>query len=163
MIRHLLFRHYWWLALGCAAAVVIFSWRMATTDRLAVVGAALPALLGACYFAQQQKLAETELFRDLFTRFNERYDRLNERLQVILDRSRFDGDRAAAIDYFNLCAEEYLFFTEGYIHPKVWRAWCRGMRHYLERDPFRALWIREVEEDSYYGLTMEEIRKGAGH
>ena len=54
-----------------------------------------------------------------------------------------------------------MFFDEGYINPRVWRSWCKGMLYYLDKAPFRDLWTAEVTEESYYGLTLEEVRKGA--
>ena len=72
-----------------------------------------------------------------------------------------DNELQAIIDYFNLCAEEYFFFNEGYIDHRVWRSWCRGMLQYLEAVPFRDIWATEGSKESYYGLTLEEIRKGA--
>jgi hypothetical protein len=119
--------------------------------------------LGFCYFVQQQKLAETTLFKQLFSEFNARYDGMNGRLAAIaeLDIAPDENEKVEVVDYFNLCAEEYLFYKEGYIHPEVWRSWCRGMLWYLEREPFNSMWEIEAETDSYYGLTLTIIRRGA--
>lgn len=70
-------------------------------------------------------------------------------------------DRDLIVDYFNLCAEEYLFFREGYIHREVWRSWCRGMSWYLKRHPFKDVWNEEVQTESFYGLSMDVINNGA--
>ena len=61
--------------------------------------------------------------------FNRRYDALNDRLlQIARSDGGFDEtDRQTIVDYCNLCAEEYLFFSEGYIHREAWRSWCCGM------------------------------------
>lgn len=69
--------------------------------------------------------------------------------------------RSLIVDYFNLCAEEYLFCKEGYIPRRVWRSWCRGMAWYLKRHPFKDVWNSEVKTDSFYGLTEQVIRDGA--
>lgn len=131
------------------------------TRSLCSVGALL-VVLGFSYFVQQQRLAETQLFADLFTRFNERYDQLNGRLAgIAVDGQLSIGDRQLIVDYFNLCAEEYLFFSQGYILPRVWRSWCRGMLQYVEVEPFRSVWAEESSLDTYYGLTEEVIREGA--
>lgn len=66
------------------------------------------------------------------------------------------------VDYFDLCADGYLFFKEGYIHREVWRSWCRGMLWYLRLNHFHDIWTDEMEADSHYGLTLEKIKKGAG-
>jgi hypothetical protein len=125
--------------------------------------AIVAGVIGFCYFAQQQKLAETQLFHTLFTAFNGRYDAMNGDLIDIVDGKLSAGKdvRKIVVDYFNLCAEEYLFFREGYIHDEVWCAWCRGMLWYLRRHPFREIWNDEVTTDSFYGLTLEVIQAGA--
>jgi hypothetical protein len=56
-----------------------------------------------------------------------------------------------------LCGEEYLFFSEGYIHREVWRAWCAGRLWYFQREPFRSMWEEENATNSYYGLSLDVI------
>jgi hypothetical protein len=117
-MRHqVIFKHYPWIALvgtiACVSGVLV----VATTDRVPLVGSVIVVALGFCYFAQQQKLAETSLFKELFTELNRRYDSLNDRLGQIAGNATLGaGDRQVIVDYFNLCAEEYLFFSEWYIH-----------------------------------------------
>ena len=131
-------------------------------DKPTLTGALIAGALGFCYFIQQQRVAETHLFKELFTEFNGRYDKLNDGLDKIsAGGSSGPNDNQLIIDYLNLCAEEYLFFREGYIHREAWRAWCRGMLQYLDRDPFRTIARRELASGSYYGLTEEQIRGGA--
>lgn len=167
--RQHLFRYYPILAvLGGAAAIAAAEYYQ-PQDRLSVLGAIVASVLGFCYFVQQQKLAETNLFKDLFVDFNARYDKLNAELGRIRRLSKSagepqpklsDADRALIMDYFNLCAEEYLFYSEGYIHREVWRSWCAGMLSYFREEPFRSQWNDE-DKASYYGLTLAVIESGA--
>ena len=163
MSRQFIFRHYWWIALlGAGVSIsAVLAW--ATCDRMPLVGSVIAAALAFCYFAQQQKLAEMSLFKELFTDFNRRYDALNDRLmQIVTSRETLgQEDRQAVVDYCNLCAEEYLFFSEGYIHQQAWRSWCRGMLWYFDREPFQAVWEQEIATKSYYGLSLDVIRRGA--
>lgn len=129
------------------------------------MGLSPPGILGFCYFVQQQKLAEIQLFKELFTEFNQRYDTMNGDLYDIRTGTR-EVDAAARktlIDYFNLCSEEFLFFEEGYIHSVVWRSWCRGTLWYLTGPHIRAVWDEEIEQNnnSYYALTIDKLREGA--
>jgi hypothetical protein len=95
---------------------------------LEVLAPAAAAILGFCYFVQQQKLTETTLFQRFFCSFNRRYARLNGRLADIAEQQDMSATaRKVVVDYSNLCAEEYLFYKQGYIHPDAWTAWCRGM------------------------------------
>ena len=61
-------------------------------------------------------------------------------------------------DYFNLCAEEYLYFKKGYIDKEVWQAWCNGMWFFLQNERIRKAWEDEEKTGSYYGLTTSKIR-----
>jgi hypothetical protein len=161
--RQVFLKYYWLLALlfgGLACGVAL---QFGGPERVALAGASVAGALGFCYFAQQQKLAETTLFHQLFTEFNARYRELNGALAQLVGRpvgSLEPAERDTIVDYFNLCGEEYLFFSEGYIHRNAWRSWCRGMSWYLRRHPFADVWQEEAETDSLYGLTRAEIDSG---
>jgi hypothetical protein len=161
-MKHWLFRNFPWVAITVTAAAIALTFFLNFEDKVAVLGGVAAGVLGFCYFIQQQRLAETQLFVELFTRFNARYDQLNDSLAGISAGSTLGvGDRQVVVDYLNLCAEEYLFFSQGYILPDVWQSWCRGILQYLKQEPFRSVWREEVTSGSYYGLTDEAIRKGA--
>jgi len=135
-------------------------------DRISALISVTATFLGSGHFILQQHLAETSLFKALFTEFNKRYDKLNGKLAEIAaskpERKPLDNkERETVIDYFNLCAEEYLFYKRGYIDPDVWRAWCNGMLWYMEQEPFATLWEEEKSNNSYYGLSLNVIRSGA--
>jgi hypothetical protein len=117
---------------------------------------------GLTTFLYSQHLQETRLFTELFQTFNTRYDRLNQHLNEI---AASDGtglsteSQQLLMDYFNLCAEEYLFFRSGYIDEDVWRSWTCGMRFYAQVPAIRAIWARELESGSYYGFSLRELEK----
>jgi hypothetical protein len=163
MNKRLIFKHYWKIALAGTVAGIILILHFAPSDKVALIVSLVAAALGFCYFSQQQKLAETALFKQLFTEFNQRYDEMNSCLaKIAVSRDPPDpAIRQKIVDYFNLCAEEYLFFCEGYIHPEAWRSWCTGMPWYFKQEPFKTVWAEEVRTNSYYGLSVREIEKGA--
>ena len=119
--------------------------------------------IAAAHFMQRQRLEELTLFQRLFGDFNARYDRLNDDLQgIVVDpRHLTDADRSKLLDYFNLCAEEYFFFSQGLVPRSVWKAWCRGMLEYLDDTRVAQFWQSEQARGSYYGLTHEIIARGA--
>lgn len=163
MSRQFIFENYWWIApigafLGIGLVVIFVP-----GEKTSFVGSIIAAAVGFCYFAQHQKLAEISLFKELFTEFNHRYDNLDERLHQIATSGELPDESASQviIDYFNLCGEEYLFYAEGYIHRAAWRSWCAGMLWYFEREPFRSNWDEEKATNSYYGLSLDLIRRGA--
>ena len=115
---------------------------------------------GLTTFLYSQHLQETKLFTELFQAFNKRYDTLNQPLNQIASSAstEFSADsQQRLMDYFNLCAEEYLYFRAGYIDDDVWRSWTRGMRFYAAIPAIRDLWERELASGSYYGFSLQEL------
>ena len=162
MDRHFIFKHYWWIAASFGGVAAYLAFCFGGNYKVGLIGAAIAGALGFCYFVQQQKLAETALFHQLFTAFNARYDSLNNKLAALLDeRDLSQEQRGIIVDYFNLCAEEYLFYQQGYIPKSVWRSWCKGMAWYLKRHPYKDVWNDEIASESFYGLTLEKIHAGA--
>ena len=117
---------------------------------------------GLTTFLYSQHLQETRLFTELFQVFNERYDRLNQDLNEIATSASTELSREhqqVLMDYFNLCAEEYLYFRSGYIDHDVWRSWTRGMRFFAEVPVIREVWERELAGESYYAFSLVELEK----
>ncbi len=155
----------WWFAALVSLSIVVASvlpevpekrWQMTLT----LVGASAAFI----YFLYSQHLEETRMFRELFVTFNERYDKLNERLNKLVmqpePRSLTPEDTRLLYDYFNLCAEEYYFYRLGYIPEEVWTAWRMGMQIFLATSCVRELLTAELATGSYYGLTLDKIKSG---
>ena len=123
------------------------------------------SLASLIFIIQKQQLEEMNSFKELFNEFNRRYNELNESLNSIVrtnpDQSLSTKQIDILYDYFNLCGEEYLFYQKGYIYPEVWRAWCNGIYYYLSHPSIGKTWKQEEETDSYYGLTLERIKRFA--
>jgi hypothetical protein len=160
-VKHFLFEFYWLIALLIfVSASVWFVRTPKEKDELTIFLTIIGGLLSAFYFIQKQQLEELELFKELFVTFNKRYDELNEELNRIVSTNPKEKlrpeEQNTLNNYFNLCAEEYLFYKKGYIYPEVWKAWHNGMRFYLQNDPrIKEHWIKEKESDSYYGLVIK--------
>lgn len=158
-----LLRNGWWFTLVAGLAVIPI-WYFGAPDRdWRVLLTILGGLLSGALIVQKQNLDELRLLHDLFKDFNARYDKANSELQRIANAGMTDPlkDTAMIINYFNLCAEEYWWFKADHLPEDVWQYWCRGMLWYLEKQPFAVIWAQEVVTDSYYGLTLEVIRRGA--
>lgn len=139
-------------------AVVVTGFLFFIEEPTSSVAAIAGAILSLLYFLQKQRLEEVRLFRDLFKEFNERYDAMNDRLARIRDvnEGAFTPEESQLlIDYFNLCGEEYLYFSKGYIPPSVWEAWFLGMKQTISCPRINELWRSECEEGSYYGLPLK--------
>lgn len=124
----------------------------------------LGPLLALGYFIHRQKLDESKYFLDMFRRFNERYDGINEKLNEMTEQETDISPKQKEIlmDYFNLCSEEYLMFKAGYIPIVVWDSWRVGMIHYLKNKNIEKIFESEMSSDnhdSYYGLSLKIIGK----
>jgi hypothetical protein len=157
-MKFTMFRYYFPIALAISVILIIvgfiFSQKLDWKLNLTLVG----SIISSIYFVEKQKLEQMELFKELFTEFNRRYDGLNERLNQILveDHKRELSTEQIDVlyDYFNLCGEEYLFYKQGFIYPEVWAAWYNGMTVFGKNKRISELWQKEVKTDSYYGLPF---------
>ena len=153
-------RNIWLWCLGAAVLILISylivpSMYRSTSVLLIVVGG-----IGALTFYLHRRHAEdARLVKELLTEFNERYDKLNNDLQLACWRdARFEEEtKLLFIKYFNLCAEEWLFWRAGYIYDPVWEAWKNGMKQYSKDARVITLWDKEVESDSYYGFNFRQV------
>jgi hypothetical protein len=108
------------------------------------------------HFQHQHTLEKSRFFFDLFKQFNDRYNKLNDDLQRIAAGEGIlsSAERARIVDYFNLCAEEFLFYQRGYVPEDVYRAWRNGMNWYASKERFVKVWREECATDSYYGFEF---------
>jgi len=120
--------------------------------------------IATLYFgALKLKIENDTFFKALFISFNDRYGKdLNDLLNVlrsepekVLDISEINK----ITDYFNLCAEEFLWYKKGRIPQDVWNAWKAGIVDNLAITSVRNLWLLETSTEnkraSYYGLHVE--------
>ena len=88
----------------------------------------------------------------------QKYVLLGQNLNAIITRenktSLSQEEKDTLFNYFNLCGEEYLFYSQGYIYPEVWRAWSKGIEIFLHDPRIKELWDREMKTGSYYGLVL---------
>ena len=140
------------------------------------------ASIATTYYAfLKQKIENDKMFKDLFESFNTKYngetnDIFNELRRCQKEKSINDIDKELVktpekrieeikpngenivIDYFNLCAEEYLWFSKGRIPKKVWDAWkCGIIANINEIQQVKELYKDEIKnnEQSFYGLVKE--------
>lgn len=123
-----------------------------------------------CYYSSHaKKISQDEIFYALYSKFNERYDKINGEIQKLynqnlvtelklLDLKNNEVQYRAVIDFFNICAEEYYWKNEkNRIDPKVWFAWEFGMNFwYLNIKAVRELWQEEIAGDRYKSYYLQE-------
>lgn len=157
-LKHWIYDHH--LILTIFSTLVVFGlWVFVTDLRTSqFLGPALASVFGFYYFVMKQHLEEIRLFKELFSEFNARYDAMNGELYRILqepqDKTLTDEEVVLLYDYFNLCAEEFLYYRKGFIYPEVWNAWFNGMRAFSDCPRIRTLWKQELAANSYYGFKL---------
>jgi hypothetical protein len=154
-------RRYPWLFVLLCFSLLVVAYELGGKDlKIEWAVSILAGIGGLTTFLYTQHLQETRLFTELFKDFNERYNTLNRRLNAIAETAEAGvqgEDRQVLVDYFNLCAEEYLYFNAGYIDTAVWASWTRGMKFYAQVSGIRRIWEQELETGSYYGFSLVEI------
>ncbi|MEI7502680.1 MAG: hypothetical protein WCJ61_05305 [Paludibacter sp.] len=117
------------------------------------------------------QIENDKMFMELFISFNKRYD---SELNDIFNKYRFlqkendensrqeslsINEEKLIIDYFNLCAEEYLWRKKNRIPKSVWEAWKAGMIENIDMPKIEELFLDETstasKRKSYYGLAEE--------
>lgn len=107
-----------------------------------------------------------KIFKELFNSFNEKYDfRFNNLLNKLKNNPKkklTKAEKNIVIDYFNLCAEEYLWRRKGRLPDSVWDAWKAGIKENLKIHQIEELFNDETRtlngKMSYYGLC-EELKR----
>lgn len=152
----------WLFIVLCVVLVPAVLW-LAPEKWLETMVPVIAAVAGLTHFLYSQHNHDVKFFHELFTAFNKRYDVINNDLNLIRIRSAGtplqQADKIKLYDYFNLCAEQYLFHDAGYVDARVWRAWCRGMAIFDADPEIHALWEEELRTGSYYGFSLAVIHQ----
>ena len=108
----------------------------------------------------QRQLEEKKAERELFEKFNKRFNKMNEDLNAIREglypESASRKAKNIAQDYLNLCSEEYLCYKRGLIKVDIWKVWLSGIEYYLCKEDacITKVFAEEMinAPESYYGL-----------
>ncbi|MDO1514341.1 hypothetical protein Q2T41_16930 [Maribacter confluentis] len=141
----------------------------------AIILASVASYLAYRHNKLTRELSNDNLQKQLFTEFNDRYDKLNEIIQFILDLSKEDiakykqsksedkiGEYTQAFikskinDYFNLCSEEYYWFSKNRIDDRIWNSWEKGMNDiYNSSEIIRDQWKEEIQNEGWKSFYLE--------
>lgn len=151
--KHVVYSHYWWFLILTIMLTIVFFYLKEL--ELKSVMPVLIAQLSVFYFLQKQQMDEMRLFREIFTECNARYYDLNNDLDRIFHKGVLhENDKEILVVYFNLCAEEYIYYKRGYIYPSVWKSWKNGMKYFMSEGIISEFWKSESKTNSYYGLKL---------
>ncbi len=152
-----------WINLSALVLGILlyFAFNQKTEILTAAIATGISLSLGL----RQYKIENDKIFKDLFISFNEKYDTKFNNTLIVIDKQNNkdngscelnDKQETLIIDYLNLCAEEFLWYTKGRIPDKVWKSWKKGMIYYLNIDCINKVILSEKnQKDSYYGLFNE--------
>lgn len=112
------------------------------------------------HFNHTEKIANDRMLKELFTEFNQRFDRVNNKLDKIsrlskkkwekLEPKKKERYEGIIIDFFNICAEEYHWHYEGRINGNIWVSWSKGMNDIYDRSEIiQELWRNECKKEGY--------------
>jgi hypothetical protein len=147
----------------CAAATVILGLVYLVAPSGYRSGSVLVTAVGGLWalaiYLHGRHAADVRMVKELLTEFNDRYDKLGSDLQFDISKNGdFEKETELRfVRYFNLCAEEWLFWKAGYIYDPVWKAWESGMKQYAKDARVIALWQMERATDSYYGFEFPQM------
>jgi len=127
------------------------------------------ALLGSIisfYFGSlKMKIENDKIFKELFQEFNNKYDSsFNDLLNTlkyskVQNKNLTEDELNCVIDYFNLCSEEYLWYSRNRIPKKVWLSWKSGILENLKIEQILKVYKTEISSEngrnSFYGLVKE--------
>lgn len=112
-------------------------------------------------------LSREKMEKELFKEFNEKYDKLNDSLEMLNDEMTIEDLKLAkskienktlhnvVIDYFNLSAEQYYWKQKERISDEIWVAWNKGMLEYYKFPVVQQLWKKETIEDNYKSYYLK--------
>ena len=142
----------------CIAIIILYSNQKFSVE---IFGTAL-LLLTTIYFSIRSYFLEYDkFFKELFINFNERYDKINNDLIQITNKTVLTEEQTKlVIDYFNMCSEQYMWEKRGRIPSKIYLSWLDGTMSHLKKEPINALFNQERKDNkgSYYGW-IEYIEK----
>lgn len=145
-----------------ASIIFCFPHLLPNEKEFEAIIASLVLYFGILYNILVYKISVDKFFKELFNEFNNRYNQMNEDLNLIYNGEFIQFSRSTKteksviIDYLNLCSEEYYWFKKGRIDLKVWESWKEGILFYLVHRNFKyVVEEQKKQKDSYYGLFDE--------
>ena len=163
--KHWLLKNYLLLS-GIALGIVIFMFAFGPLE-WKTFAISVGGVVSFVFAVQKQQIEDVRLFREIFKELNERYDKLNEKLNRIIaepEETPLTPEQINDLyDYFNLCGEEYLYYKNGFIYPEVWQSWTNGMKFFRRNRRIKTLWDGELKSCSYYGLCFDQEDGGCSY
>jgi len=153
----------WLCAISATALILTFSHAWRAEWAFVVFG----AVLAGIFEVSSAYHARVSHFLECFSRCNESYAMVKRngllrlpspQVQGCIGPGANDGSSDVIIDYFNLCAQEYLMYKMGVIPVKVWDVWRAGIHDCARQDHLKAAWDQEMKANChYYGFDLEQI------
>jgi len=144
-----------------------------------LTAAAIGGVIAIWYNRKKMDLDKRVFKRELFEKFNVRYDVLNDRLlslrqlesKIVVEHRacsenltgdvwediftstpfKYPEEEGTVYDYINLCSEEYYWYKMGFVECDVWNCWHSGMIQWYSRSVFvKKIVESEIRDESPY-------------
>ena len=145
-----------WFVSATALILVLLPRLPAPYNADNVLLAAVGGLWALAFYLHSRHGEDARFAKELMREFNSTYGKISTELQdAIWSSEPFSRpSKLRFIEYFNLCAEEWLFWKTGYVYEPVWNAWAWGMHQYSSDPRVKTLWEEEQKTNAYYGFAF---------
>lgn len=123
-----------------------------------------------------RELSNDNLQKQLFTEFNSRYDQLNDLLRFVMEFSQEEEEifmgasenekfgefsksniKFKINDYFNLCSEEYYWYSKNRVDERIWSLWKKGMNDiYSQSLIIQEQWQEEIKNEGWKSFYLDK-------
>ena len=142
----------------------------------AIILAIVASFLAYRHNKLTRELSNDNLQKQLFTEFNSRYDKLNDLLRFVMEfshekeeefmkahESEMFGEFTKSFikfkinDYFNLCSEEYYWYSKRRVDERIWSSWKKGMNDiYNSSSIIQKQWQDEIRNEGWKSFYLDK-------
>lgn len=142
----------------------------------AIILAIVASFLAYRHNKLTRELSNDNLQKQLFTEFNSRYDKLNDLLRFVMEfshekeeefmkapESEMFGEFTKSFikfkinDYFNLCSEEYYWYSKRRVDERIWSSWKKGMNDiYNSSSIIQNQWQDEIRNEGWKSFYLDK-------
>ena len=142
----------------------------------AIILAIVASFLAYRHNKLTREISNDNLQKQLFTEFNSRYDKLNDLLRFVMEFSQEKEEEFMKAlenemfgeftksyikfkinDYFNLCSEEYYWYSKRRVDERIWSSWKKGMNDiYNSSSIIQNQWQDEIRNEGWKSFYLDK-------
>lgn len=142
----------------------------------AIILAIVASFLAYRHNKLTREISNDNLQKQLFTEFNSRYNKLNDLLRFVMEFSQEKEEEFMKAlenemfgeftksyikfkinDYFNLCSEEYYWYSKRRVDERIWSSWKKGMNDiYNSSSIIQNQWQDEIRNEGWKSFYLDK-------